>query len=862
MSKQRPSEWSLRLIAWLCKAELVEELQGNLLEYFQQHRTSKFSTLKYWFQVINYLRPSTLKSINMQKSGPTFIFNPMLAIRNLNRHRSTTLINVFGFTLGMVAAFFLFFYIKTELSVDAFHADRSIIYRAVRTSNINGDPYVIGVTSGPYGPALQTDFSENVQEMVRAYPQEGLVGFGDRRFYEDQLLFADANFFAFFDFPLIDGVPATVLSNPNSVVISKEMAVKYFGDESPIGKALELDNEYTYIVSGVMDNSSVKSHLDFDMVFNIDVFNRFEWFADWWNNGLITYVKVPTPQQAAFLKSQFPDFIKKYFPEDAKTGRQPVLTLEPLSEVYFNSATRYDPVRHGNIDSIYTLGIVGIAILFIACFNYVNLAIAQSFIRAKEVSIRKVLGVQRARLVFQFVGESVMVLLMSLFISIGLCELINPIFNSFFELAIDLVWLDSNILVFLTAIVPFTVATSGIYPALILSSFKPVVILRGGKSSVGNKTILRKGLVIAQFSISIFLIVATLLISIQNKFLNTKDLGFDREAVILVDFNNREIRHERETFKDRLLAYANISSVTALSGVPGGFHDGTILQVAGVEGEYRVRTAFTDVDYLTTLGVELLAGRNFDEKRARQDSGTLMINESGLQMLGLSAEEVLNKQVSLPYFDLEGQIIGVVKDFHFTSLRDKVEPMIIARHGWHRRMAIRTTGASLAETLLFVDKVYQELAPSFPMSYEFLDDSLTQLYENEQKQARIFSVFSAISVFLACLGIFGLAAYSAQSRQKELGIRKVLGATARQIIGLISTEFVRLVLFAAAVAIPFAWYFVYNWLDGFAYRISILDHWYVFGLGGFASIVIALITVTFKTYGAAVSDPTDSIRNE
>ena len=239
-----------------------------------------------------------------------------------------------------------------------------------------------------------------------------------------------------------------------------------------------------------------------------------------------------------------------------------------------------------------------------------------------------------------------------------------------------------------------------------------------------------------------------------------------------------------------------------------------------------------------------------------------MINESALAMLGLSMEEVLNKKVSLPYFDLEGELIGVVKDFHFTSLRDKVEPMIIARHGWHRRMAIRTTQETLAETLLFVDEVYKELAPSFPMSYEFLDESLTRLYENERKQARIFSAFSAISVFLACLGIFGLAAYSAQRRQKELGIRKVLGATARQIIGLISTEFVRLVIVATAVAIPFVWYFIDNWLGAFAYRISILDHWYVFVIGGLTSIVIALITVTFKTYGAAVSDPTQSIRNE
>ncbi len=791
-----------------------------------------------------------------------FVFNPLLAIRNLDRQRATTLINVFGFTLGLVAAFFLFFYVQGELSVDDFNQDKAITYRAVRTSNINGDPYVIGVTSGPYGPALQSDFPSSIQSMNRSYPQDGLMGYGDRRFFEDKLLFADANFFEFFDFPLVVGDPATVLSTPNAAVLSEEMARKYFGDEDPIGKTIKLDNEYPFIVSGIMDQSSVRSHLDFNMVFNIELFNRFEFFSNWWSNGLITYVKVGTPEEVEYLKGQFPDFIAKYFPEDTRAGRQPNLTLEAMDDIYFNNKTRYDPVLHGNLNSIYVLSLVGIAILFIACFNYVNLAIAQSFIRAKEVGVRKVLGVHKGRLTLQFLGESVMILLLALLLSIGVCELLNPLFNSFFQLGLDLNWTDPAVVLFLIVLVAFTLLTSGVYPALMLSSFQPVAVLRGGKLSIGNKVGLRKGLVIAQFSISIFLIVATLLISIQNKYLNSKELGFDRDAVVLIDYTNQEIRRNRALFKERLLANPNILSASSMSGEPGGFHDATLLQVKGIATEFRVRTTFSDVDYLNALGVELVAGRNFDKTRANLDSGALMINESALEALGVSLEDVLNKDVSLPSFGFEGKVIGVVKDFHFGSLHDPIEPLVIVRDRWQRRMAVKIAGSSFPETLLFIDKVYKELAPDFPLSYEFLDESLAQLYDNELKQARIFSAFSAISVFLACLGIFGLAAYSAQRRQKELGIRKVLGATARQIIGLISKEFVVLVLIAMLVAIPVVWLFIRSWLGGYAYRIELLNHWYVFLAGGIISVLIALITVTFKTYHAAVSAPTESIRNE
>lgn len=794
-----------------------------------------------------------------------FTFNPILTVRNLYRHGSTSLISILGFTFGLVAALFLFFYIQQELSYDSFHADKDQIYRAVREADLNGDPYRIGVTSGPYAEALVNDFPSSILAATRAMPGDGLVTFGDKRFYEEKLLLTDANFFEFFSFPLLVGEKTSVLASENSVVLSKEMANKYFGEEDPIGQTLEVDNTYSFIVTGVMDDFPAQSHIEFDMVFPIELYNRFDWFHNWWSNGLLTYVKVSTPAQAEHIKAQLPNFMEKYFANDLAMGRYIKLTLEPFTEVYFNNDSKFDPARHGSMEAIYTLGLVAIAILFIACFNYVNLSIAQSFMRAKEVGVRKVMGVSKKRLILQFLGESFMILTFSILLAIGLSELLNPIFNSFFSLEIDLLWLEQNTLVFFLVLTVVLLATSGIYPAMLLSSFDPATVLKGKKLASGKNVMLRKGLVITQFSISIFLIGATMLISRQTDYVNSKDLGFDRESIILVDINNEDIRVNRVAFKEKILTDPSVSAVTFLSGEPGGFHDGSIIDVEGLEGEYRTRTIFTDTEYLNVFDIEIAYGRNFDSDIASDTEQSMIVNEQMAIELGLSPEELLGRKVYLPAFDIGGndaRVIGITKNFHFTSLKDNIDPLVIVPTGRPRRIAIKIKGQDVSHSLQVIDETYQEFSPDYPISYDFIDQSLARLYENEMRQANIFRVFSGISILLACLGIFGLAAYSAQQRQKELGIRKVLGATVQQIIGLISKEFLLLVLIASVVATPVIWYFMKGWLGNFAYRIELINYWYVFLLSGLAAMIVALVTVTFKTYRAAVSDPIESIRNE
>lgn len=865
-SNGRPPASSLRLIRWLCKKELAEEIEGNLHEFHHDLYASgrSFRSLKYWAQVFAYLRPSILKTFKRKKSSSMFTFNPRLAFRNLWRHRTAAFMHISGFTIGLIATIFLYFYISSEMNYDSFHEKGEEIYRVLRIGTMSDGSYKIGVTSGPYGEALQNDFAFGIKDMTRALSTDGLVGYGTKKFMEDRLLFADANFFGFFSFPLKVGDPASVLKQPNSVVISEKMAEKYFGGTDPVGQMLEVDNEFQFMVTGIMDEPPAGSHLEFDMAFSIEVFNRFDWFHNWWSNNLSTYVRIPDPAHRQEVEAGFPGFMEKYFAKDFnRTGATMRLTLEPLPEIYFNNDTRFDFVKHGNFKAVSILGLAALAILIIACFNYINLSISHAFNRAKEVGIRKVHGGAKGRLVLQFLGESLLILTLSVSFAIGLSELLLSSFNRFFGLEVVFNWTDPNVLIFFGALMALVLLASGLYPAMLLASFKPVSVLKGGRISIGRNLLVRKGLVVAQFAISIFIIAVTILISTQVHYMNSKELGFNKEAVIMVDLNNSEIRDNLKPFKDQLLLNASISEVTALSGEPGGFHDGTVIEVSGRDGNLRTRTVFADPDYLEVFDIEVVAGRGFSDAFETDAHAAMMINQKGLEALGLTAEEAIGRKVVVPFWDnIERTIIGITRDFHFASLKDPMEPLAIIMHDDHRRVAIRTKTGDLKQTLLFIDDTYRRFSPDFPMSYEFLDQSLAGLYENELKQARVFTAFSGISIFLACLGIFGLAAYSARRRQKELGIRKVLGAAPFQIIGLISREFLTLVVVAAGIAIPASWWFIADWLSEFAYRIQLADHWAVFVFSGVLAVLIALLTIGVKTWRAAVSNPTESIRYE
>lgn len=857
-----PPSFSIRLIKGLCKRELAEEIEGNLIEFYSISREQgkSFPLLRYWFEVFNYFRPSFLKLFKLKTQGSMFIFNPKIAVRNLIKHRSSTIISLLGFIVGLTSVIFLYFYVENELNYDAFHADRDQIYRLYRTSqDESGATYDIGVSSPPYAEALKNDFSSAIQSTLRVSMEDKLVAYGDKRIYEDHVMVADSNFFEFFSFPLKYGNPETVLDEMFNVVLSEELAEKYFGDENPIGKQLEINHNGQYVVAGIFSKPENKTHLEFDMVLSMNRYIPQEWFKGWWNNFAFTYIKT-TADQIPYLNAHFPDFMEKYLGEDFKRNNSKIgLRAISLNDVHFHTA-RYDSIQTGSLTSVLIIASVAIAILFIACFNYINLSIAQSHKRAKEVGIRKVLGVDKKRLTFQFLGESIVILLVAITVACALSVVLRESLNAFFGLDVTYQWNDINVRYFFGALMVVVVLASGLYPALLLASFDPLRVLKSNKPLLGKNIFVRKGLIITQFSLSIFLIIVTMLIYIQIGYMNDKDLGYDSSAILIID-TDQDIRSKYDQFRQRLIEYPDVKEVTVASGIPSGFHDNYGIHFAE-DKAVRVHTVFADPYYLKTFDIPVVAGRGFDDQFSTDAEQAMMISESAWRATGLSQEELIGKKVKIPFREWDRTVIGIFQDYHFKTLRDEMAPLAIIMGQDQRRIAIKMTSQTPAATVSKIEELYNEIAPSFPMKSWLLQEDLEVLYQTEDQQAKVFTVFSGISIGLACMGILGLAAFSAQQRQKELSIRKVLGASIQQVIFLISTEFLLLIGIAVVVAVPVSWYFMTQWLQDFAYRIDIVDYWPLFLLGGALTAVVAFLTIGIKTYKTAASNPAEIIKYE
>lgn len=866
----QPPKFSEWLITFFCRENLQEEIIGNLYEYHEllAERNSKFlGSIRYWWQVLLYLRPSTLKKIApLPKYDFMFHFNLILAFRNLWKNRAHTILNLGGFSLGIVCAILLYFHVQEELSYDNFHTDKDQIYRVLRESTMNGELYEIGVTSGPFAPALQTDFPNQIQETMRIAKRERLVKYEDQVFNEENFHYADSNFFNFFSYPLAVGDPDNVIKNLNSVVISQEIAQKYFGDEDPLGKLLTINNdgENPYEVTGILAELPAKSHLKLDFIGNLTRYSNSNFMTQWWWNSLMTYAKIDNPEEAGRVQEQFPQFMDKYFGADFEhTGNRIDLKLEPLADTYFNHDVRFDMIEHGNQQNVFILAMVAVAILLIACFNYLNLAVATSYQRAREVGIRKVLGSNSYRLMLQFLGESLIVILLAVAIAVGLSSLLLPVFNDFFHLEVASHWASPQLWGVFAGIILISVLLSGLYPATLFSSFQAVETLKGKIFSFGKHLWLRKGLVVVQFSISIFMIVSTLLISQQLDFIQDKELGFNQDAIILIEPNNNEIAESYELFRDQLERSPNVLSVSGMTGQPGGFHDATTINVKEVPDPFRLRTVFCDYDYIPTFDIQLVAGRNFSRELSTDMNQAAILNEKAISDLGWTPEEAIGKIIKIPMLDtLDKRIVGVAGDFHFSSLHDEIEPLVISLSERTWMLAVKLQAGHISDGLNDIRQSWETLAPNNPFKYKFMDETVAHLYEQEQKQQRVYGVFAAISVFLACLGIFGLVSHATLERRKEFNIRKVLGARIDQILSLISRDFVIMIAIASLIAIPLSAFFVQNWLLNFAYRIELIEQWHLFLVGGLLALLIALITISFRAYKAARENPVDGLRYE
>ncbi len=786
-----------------------------------------------------------------------------IAFRNLWRHKIFSLINIMGLAVGMTACFLIFLYVSFELSYDSFHTRADRIYRIV--ADIKTPTEVINAAGPSWAvpPNAKDEFPE-VESFVRTTSDNLLVRKGDVKFQEENALWADSAFFHVFDFKLLKGDPQTALKEQFSIVFSEKAAKKYFGKEDPIGQTLLITGDaFPAKVTGVMKDIPENSQIKADMVLSMTtITQKFAPRIDsqWGNYGASAYLLLKPNARANVLQAKFPAFLEKRNGTEMKKSQMyPTLFLEPLKDVYLRS-TR-DGNKTGNINNVYIFSIVAIFILLIACFNFINLTTARSAERAKEVGIRKVVGAAKAQLTKQFIGESVIICLIAFLLTLLFSWLLLPLFNQLAGKTISHSIFENIsylIILFLSAIgIGFL---AGVYPALVLSSFKPVIVLKGKFATGTRGILLRKILVVSQFTISIGLIIATIIVYNQMSYMRNQDLGFNKDQVMVMDTYGDPAEN---TFKQALTGIPTVKSVATSSSVPGSGNPGAYSEIENIKGDLQIANLdlyFVDFDYINQFKIKMVAGRGFSREFGTDTTQAMVLNEAAVKMFGYtSPQQAIGKRFK--QWGREGKIIGVMKDFHFRSLQKPIKPLSMRiEPGGCNLVSINVSAANLPATIAAVENKWKALIPNRPFSYFFLDEFFDKQYRAEERFGKLFLNFAILAIFISCLGLLGLASYSTIQRTKEIGIRKVLGASVSNIVNLLSKDFLKLVAISSVIAFPIAWFAMNKWLQDFAYRIGM--SWWVFLMAGILATLIALFTISFQAIKAAIANPVKSLRTE
>ena len=788
----------------------------------------------------------------------------LLAIKNFRKQKMFSLINILGLTIGITCCLMIFLFVTNEFSYDDFHKNGKDIYRVMRVSKNTGTVVNIPYLSPPYATALKNDYPDAIKSTTRVYPDNDLIGYNNVSFNEKKVYLVDSNFFQFFSFHLLRGNPATVLNNPLSIVMTASAAKKYFGNEDPIGKTVDFNKKLRLTVTGISEDVPVNSHLEYDMVVPISNWRNEQWMNQWPNNSLFAYVQLNPAVKPESLIKLFPGFMDKYMGEFYKeNGFKMGLTMHPLNSIYFEVETPFDNVKHGSKKMVYIFMSIAILILLIACINFMNLATARATDRSKEVGLRKVLGAVRGQLAAQFLFESILFATVATILAVGMLQLIMPAYTGFLEFKIPSYWSNLLYYIFLVGVIIVVGVLAGSYPALLLSSFSPIASLKG-KLKVGKEgSFFRKALVVFQFAISVLLIISVTIVIKQMYYVRNTDLGFDKEQSIIVKLDNGTISDNKGQFKNQLEADKDVKSVSLMSGQPGGFHDMYSFEAESMPGEkIMMNTEFSDFQYAKTLGLKLMAGRDFSADYPTDSTDAVIINESAAAKINYTPQQAIGKWIKDIRVDsTRRRIVGVVKDFHFASLKEPIGPLVISTKKDDRRLAlIKIKTANLPAAIDRIKKIYTSAAPGFPFEYTFLDENFDQLYTAEIKQETLLTVFSMIAICIACLGLFGLASYTALKRTKEIGVRKAIGSSVKNIVFLLSKDLLKPVLLGTAIAVPVGYFIMQKWLQGFAYKTEI--NWWLFAVAALMALVIALITVSFQAVKAALANPVEALRSE
>jgi putative ABC transport system permease protein len=742
-----------------------------------------------------------------------------IALRNLRRFRAYSLINITGLVIGMACFLLIFLYVQDELSYDRYHKNSKQIYRITTEVNIAGKSMNIATTPAPLGPTLINEFPEilnAVRFLSLRSGRDWLIAYREKRFYESRLLYADSSIFDVFSFDLLRGDRETTLKDPNSVVLTEKMAKKYFGDEDPLGKVLNVNKRSDYKVTGILRNVPRNSHFRFDFLVSFATLTESNKTIseDWGDASYHTYLLLRKGASPAEMEGKLHLIVEKYVNKFLKSfienieKMMPVyqFRLQPLTEIHLYSRLMEEIEANSDINYVYIFSAIAFFILIIACINFMNLATARSSCRAKEVGMRKVVGAQRTQLVGQFLGESFLLSFISLLLAVGLVEILLPAFNAISEKEISFNYSQTWIVwVGLVGTASVVGLLSGCYPALLLSSFRPIEVLKGKVKSTLAVPLLRKILVIFQFSVSVVLITETVVIRNQLIYTRNKNLGFDKEQLVAIPLRSNEIIRNYESVKNELLQHPDIIHVSATSALPGkGLGMNVFRPEGAAEGEYLTMYVISaDYDFIQTLGIEILAGRDFSKNFKSDEKKAFMLNELAVEKLGLMSP--LGKQIEFVGYG-KGTVIGVVKNFHFLSLHQKIEPFLLhVDPEDFRYFAVKIRPQNISRTLAFLEDKWRKLDPTYPFEYSFLDEDFDKLYKADKKLGQIFISFTALAVFIACLGLFGLVSFTAEQRTKEIGIRKVLGASVPNIIVLLSREFTKWVLAANLIAWPVAY---------------------------------------------------------
>ncbi|MGI8952365.1 MAG: ABC transporter permease [Chitinophagaceae bacterium] len=797
-----------------------------------------------------------------------------IAFRNLKKNKVFSFINIFGLAIGLTCFMLIAVFVYNELNYDKYPADAKIIYRVILSVTGNGDVAVYPMVDAAVGEGMKNAFPE-IKASTRITPAIDFVKYNDKQFKEEHLAFADSNFLQFFSIPLIEGNAETALVQPNSVVISKAFAKKYFGNENAIGKSLLIGtNNSPYKITGVIDKVPDNSHFHFDAFLSLSTFHITN--ETWSNLGYYTYLLLNKNTNPKTLEAKFPQLVAKYvvpevqhdmgvsLAEAQKSVNTFIFSLQPLTDIHLYSNTKYELEPNGDIQYVYIFSALAIFILLLACVNFTNLSTARAVKRAREVGIRKVMGSIKKQLIFQFLTESVFLTFFAMICSYVLIFLLLPYFSQLANKTVSFGFFfswQSMLVMFSVSFIAGILA--GIYPAFFLSSFNTIKVLKGSSPQGSRRKPLRSSLIVFQFFVSTALIIATIIVYQQLHYMQNKKLGYDKNQVLFLP-DAKLLDNNQVAFEQQLLQNNRVVSATISRSVPGGeIIDGTEIYPKNENGngngtEIHANIYHVDYDYLRTLGIHLLQGRNFS-KDFGTDSAGIVINEAAVRELGWTNDNAVGKTI-VRSGQKEFKVIGVVADFNYASVKQKIAPimMMLGRNLGGLIIKIKTN--NVTGFLYDLKKQWSSFNPAGPLEYNFLDEKFSALYASEQRTQQIFSAFAVLAIIIASLGLFGLSAFVIEQRTKEIGIRKVLGASIKNVLLLVSKEFLLLVIIAFVISIPVTWWAMNLWLQDFAYRINI-NAW-VFAIAGTAVVLIALLTVSFQAIKAAIANPVRSLRTE